>query len=112
MGSCASSLGLCPKSISCEYGAVKCWDGSCRVFNATTKVDPCPDKLLLDSACPKVGFETTTGAIRCPDGSCVDSLVDFDTLCCYETAIVATAPPEPPRGGCTPAVATKLVEAS
>ena len=41
----------------------------------------------------------------------VDSLVDFDTLCCYETAIVATAPPEPPRGGCTPA-ATKLVEAS
>ena len=79
MGSCAVSLGLCPKSISCEYGAVKCWDGSCRVFNATTKVDPCPDKLLLDSACPKVGFETTTGAIRCPDGSCVDSLVDCPT---------------------------------
>ena len=90
MGSCAPAMGLCPKSSSCKYGEVKCWDGSCRQFNATQKVDPCPDNLLESASCPKVDFPTTTGNIRCPDGTCAFNMNECPTgpVCPPEFAVL------------------------
>ena len=90
MGSCAPAMGLCPKSSSCKYGEVKCWDGSCRQFNATQKVDPCPDNLLESASCPKVDFPDTTGNIRCPDGTCAFNMNDCPTgpICPPEFAVL------------------------
>eukprot|EP00457_Paulinella_chromatophora_P000014 gb/GEZN01000014.1/.p1 GENE.gb/GEZN01000014.1/~~gb/GEZN01000014.1/.p1 ORF type:complete len:4933 (-),score=561.68 gb/GEZN01000014.1/:135-14933(-) len=91
-GLCAWAWFLCPTRVTCEYGLVRCWDGTCRpIALCGPAVDVCPYPLVPCplsaagmppcvlperlSSCP-TDLICPIGYVRCLDRSCARGMVD------------------------------------